>query len=403
MKSIVYRGALIIGLAGVWSLAPAETLEFSGYMRAGTGINTDGGRMTCFQLPGTDYKWRLGNECDYVIEPELGATLHEGDDGSRWGVLLMPSAYSAWGDEDGDLEATFGQAYAYGEDIPQLANGRIWAGRRFYDRVHFGINDFYMENRDGDGVGIEDMELGFAKLSYAFLMDPNQPADNANMTHSLRLTDIETLPGNHLDVYTGYSHNNSTDEADPNIDNDEGLSVGLYHTTRDTLGGDTTVGVQYRDYYAGHPAAQDHDGDLYRLLLQQTGFIEPAATGWDLIAQYRRRDFNGGPVDDWYSLGGRTDTHISGPFRLLFELGHDRLEPDDGEAIHMTKATAALALSAGTSPSSRPTLRLFVTHARWSDEVNDIGSPLTSADDGTSAFAGDTSGTSIGAQVETWW
>ena len=408
MRPILYRGALTIGLLGVWSVVPADTIEFSGYMRAGTGINTDGGRMTCFQLPETDYKWRLGNECDYVIEPELGATLAEGEDGSRWGVLVMPSAWTAWGLEEGDLEATFGQAYAYGENIEALGGGRVWAGRRFYDRVQFGINDYFMENRDGDGAGIEDINVGIGKLSYAFLMDPNQPADNANITHSLRLTEIPTLPGNHLDIYTAYSHNQSTSDADNAIDNDDGISVALYHTTSGTLGGDTIVGIQYRDYHTPdddgvNPAAQDHDGDLYRIHLQQTGFIDAAATQWDLIAQYRLRDFEDGPEDDWYSLGARTDTHITGPFRFLLEVGHDRLNPDEGDNLNMTKATAALALSAGPDAWSRPTVRFFATHAQWNSEVNDAGGPLTWDDDGTTAFADKTSGTSVGAQVETWW
>src|SRR5688572_27621524 len=47
------------------------SLEFAGYARAGVGLAVRGGKQVCFGLAGADAKWRLGNECDYVIEPQF--------------------------------------------------------------------------------------------------------------------------------------------------------------------------------------------------------------------------------------------------------------------------------------------------------------------------------------------
>src|ERR1044071_5394807 len=47
------------------------SIEFAGSPRAGVGLALRGGKEVCFNLPGADTHWRLGNECDYVIEPQF--------------------------------------------------------------------------------------------------------------------------------------------------------------------------------------------------------------------------------------------------------------------------------------------------------------------------------------------
>src|ERR1041384_4608359 len=37
-------------------------IEFGGYARAGVGLAGKGGKQVCFNLPGADTHWRLGNE-----------------------------------------------------------------------------------------------------------------------------------------------------------------------------------------------------------------------------------------------------------------------------------------------------------------------------------------------------
>src|SRR5215831_12201932 len=112
-------------------------LEFAGYARAGVGLNVRGGKEVCFVLNGADTKWRLGNECDYVIEPQFTGRLVQRDDGSSWGVVVMPGLYRTWdgvGPAFNDVPSVFRQIYFFGDNIPELMHGKVWGGRRYYDR-----------------------------------------------------------------------------------------------------------------------------------------------------------------------------------------------------------------------------------------------------------------------------
>jgi len=42
----------------------ARSFEFHGYLRSGYGLNSEGGQQVAFQAPGTDAKYRLGNEAE---------------------------------------------------------------------------------------------------------------------------------------------------------------------------------------------------------------------------------------------------------------------------------------------------------------------------------------------------
>src|SRR5262245_49649829 len=180
MRALV-KCSLVGMLVAVSSAASANpTLEFAGYARAGVGLNARGGQQVCFGLGGADTHWRLGNECDYVIEPQFTGRFVTLEDKSSWGVVVMPALYRTFENPNGpdktffaDLPVEFKQIYFFGENVPILLNGRVWGGKRYYDRLHLDINDQFLEREDGDGAGIEDMDVGLGKLSVAFLMNPN--------------------------------------------------------------------------------------------------------------------------------------------------------------------------------------------------------------------------------------
>ena len=67
--------------------------------------------------------------------------------------------------------------------------------------MQLGINDQFLENNDGNGAGIEDMNLGMAKVSVAFAMDPNNSANDNRFALPIRATGIKTLPNGELSVY----------------------------------------------------------------------------------------------------------------------------------------------------------------------------------------------------------
>jgi maltoporin len=82
-------------------------------------------------------------------------------------------------------------------------------------------------------------------------------------------------------------------------------------------------------------------------------------------------------------------------------VGHDRISPDVGDTRSLTKITLAGAVSGGNTAGSRPTIRLFVTHAVWNEAARQA---FVAGGSRTAEVYGDKkSGTSIGIQGETWW
>lgn len=379
--------------------AQAANVDFSGYMRAGTGVSERGGTQVCFGLPGADTKWRLGNECDYVIEPVFDAKVAEYE-GAGWHVRLMPGLYRAWGQTEfgtDELVARFGQVYAYGDKIAPLANGTVWAGRRFYNRLQTGINDQFLENNDGDGAGIENMDFGFTKASVAFMMNGRGNANNNRFAVPVRLTDIKTVTNGALSVYltpTMQTRSRNQVTNTPVTKEAKGLSVGTYHTLSGTFGGELLLGARYDKL---------GEATTSRVVLQQTGNLG-AGTRFDVVAEYRLASSATGFDSRWTAIGGRTDTHISGPFRVLVELGHDRVKPDGQDLRTMTKLTLAGAISAGKEAWSRPTLRVFVTHAVWNEAARDVlGQNWVNGERLEQVYGDQLHGTTVGVQAETWW
>jgi maltoporin len=159
------------------------------------------------------------------------------------------------------------------------------------------------------------------------------------------------------------------------------------------FGGDTLTGIKY-----------DKRGEVEnaRVVLQQTGRIT-SRVRFDVLGEYRVAS-NAGVHSKWAALGARTDMHIAGPFRALVELGHDRVKPDGAEVRAMTKLTVAGAVSAGNDASSRPTLRVFATHARWNEAARKVlGQNWINGERLQQVYGDRWSGTSVGVQAESWW
>jgi maltoporin len=85
-------------------------------------------------------------------------------------------------------------------------------------------------------------------------------------------------------------------------------------------------------------------------------------------------------------------------------VGHDQVKPDAGETRHMTKFTLAGAVSAGKEAYSRPTIRLFVTHAIWNEAARQVlGQNWVNGERLQQVYGDKKAGTSVGVQAETWW
>lgn len=425
MKRFIQSSLLAAALAAVAAPAAAVELEFNGYFRAGVGLNVAGGGQVCFGLANADTKYRLGNECDYVIEPQFTSKLVKLADKSAWGIVVMPGLYRTYGNLTGfsfsNLPAEFRQIYLFGEDVPALLHGKIWGGRRYYDRLQLGINDQFLENEDGDGAGVENMNVGVGKLSLAFLMNPNDevtsttaPPAAANGVPNVRtfkvtarLTDVTTAANGALQIWLGYyggSHGSiiSGSTTVPTTAPGQMARFSVYHTLSGILGGSNLVGLKGE-------AGRNHL--LGRAVLQQSFFSASLRTGIDFLTEFRmkrdRADPNSPWVNGhWFTIGARTDTQLVGPLRFLLEAGNDYAKAGDAAAQNLTKLTALLAVSAGSDPWSRPTFRLFYTHGFWNKAAQEAGGVYDHWQSGArlkQVYGDRTSGGSFGIQAEAWW
>jgi maltoporin len=368
-------------------------IEMSGYMRIGGGVNAEGSRQVCFGLPGADTKWRLGNECDHVIEPTFDARLASSDD-LQWHLRVMPSSYNSWSgtrSQTGKLNPRFGQAYTYLSGIKVLGDGKFWVGRRFYNRLQLGINDQFLEINDGEGAGLEDMKVGPGRLSAGVVVSPRESAVDTRLAVPIRYEGLKTLPQGDLAVYlTPSVQKRRSAPAPAGVGDSEprGLALGLYQTLNWSASSSTLLGLR-----------RDRTGDETntRFVVQHGGLLPAAATHWDALGEYRLNTKTG--VDSrWFGLGGRTDTHVSGPFRVLVEMGVDHVRPDNAPSRQMGKVTLAGAVSQGVEAGSRPTLRVFVTHAVWNEAAR-----LSLSERLQQVYGNDKAGTSYGMQFESWW
>lgn len=420
-------------VAAFATTATASDIEFHGYTRAGIGLNSNGGSGMCFHLAGADTDYRLGNECDYVIEPNFEITMAKLDDKSSWGFHFMPKVYKRWQPQGGrDLDPLamwVGQVYFFGNNIPWLANGSIWAGRKYWDRLQLGINDQFLENEDSDSFGVENMDLGVAKLSIGFGLgksgcdagsnicgaasttDEVSPdgynLDPANLQSrryriAARLTGIQTFnKDSSLQLWAAYYGQYKNSDA---VEVDSGFRIAAYHNFGLGTAGNLFVGAKYHknDDLSG----MDGNGaglTQWRAFAQYGVAVPSIRTSFDVLAEYRdAKPSEGADIHQkWYTVGARADAQISGPFRFLLEAGYDHVQVEDNDATTLMKISPVIAISAGNDPWSRPTFRLYYTYASWSDPGVLDGWSSQGAQD---AFGADAkSGSSFGVQAEGWW
>lgn len=404
-----------LALAGAFTAAQAVPIDFSGYARGGYGVNTKGGRQTCFSLNGTrniETHYRLGTECDYTLELNLNSTLAKNTDGSEWHINFMLGNWKKWnmkaGQNAGGPSVDFKQAWAYGQNLPMLAGGTIWAGRRFYNRFQLGINDHFITNDDGDGFGVDNINLGGGvKLNAGIVsgeLSGGTAQNNSFMQkYIVSVTDIPTFAGSKLQARLKINSQSKSDLVTSPTTSTEtakregGYQFALIHETPNVLNGTFTAGLRLDK--------TTNTSKSTLLFAQQSGSFGKVA--YDAVTEYKITKYDAtNTKDKWFSIGGRLDTPISGPLRGLAELGYDTVKntADGAKTYNYTHLTLAAAFSSGAESWSRPTVRLYYTYGKWNSAVRDNNAFGWQGDAGTSTVWGQkTSGSAVGAQWEAWW
>jgi len=414
--------------------APTMAVDFTGYARSGIGWTGSGGEQQCFQTTGAQSKYRLGNECETYAELKLGQEVwKEGDKSFYFDTNV---AYSVA--QQNDWEATspaFREANVKGKNlIDALPGSTIWAGKRFYQRHDVHMIDFYYWDISGPGAGLEDVDLGFGKLSFAatrsseaggsYTFSSDRIRDfatsTANDVFDVRLAGLETNTDGVLELGVDYGRANARDDyrLEDGASKDGWMFTAEH--TQSMLKGYNKFVLQYAtdaltSQGKGVPqgTSLNNNGDMYRIL--DHGAIS-LAERWDLmyVAMYQNIDLDNNRGTEWYTVGVRPMYKWTPIMSTLLELGYDNVKSQQaGERNGQYKVTLAQQWQAGDSIWSRPALRLFATYAKWDEKW---GYSKDNAGDLTTFASADSTGNGIltnsrgnndevtfGAQMEIWW
>jgi maltoporin len=402
----------------LWSVE--NSVGTTGYARIQTSLDNEKANV-CFKAPGAGSKYRLGNECETWIELGLydtlrfdnGVILHNqirpvftGPNNHNIEYLQLDEAYS-------ELSAIFDNSVSF------------WIGRRFYERYDSHMNDYFFLNMSGDGVGFRNLDLGAVRLSYSYIfdrLDPSSVVDDEKVlldSHDLRLTiPIErgawTL---FLNQMTLHSKEFNATQSIPKMD---GYALGVLYKdtkiTRELFGmeGENISALFYGKGVAkgaGSVSPYRQERFVDAVLASGRG-IEEAKTWrfinynsfendqWGMISNVvyekrRENDFSS-TEQTWVSVGIRPYWFFHRNGRFLLEEGIDRVKDEMGDQTYtVIKSTVALEAALEKGVWKRPVVRLYYTHADWSENAR--GSV------GGEYYADQRHGDNVGVQFEYWW
>ncbi|WP_395676130.1 maltoporin [Enterobacter sp.] len=421
--------------AGILS-AQAGAVDFKGYARSGIGWTGSGGEQQCFQATGAQSKYRLGNECETYAELKLGQEVwKEGDKSFYFDTNV---AYSV--SQQNDWESTspaFREANVQGKNlIDALPGSTIWAGKRFYQRHDVHMIDFYYWDISGPGAGIENIDLGFGKLSLAATRSSesggsatfadrdalgNRIYDNLvpNDVFDVRLAQMQVNEGGTLEFGVDYGHTNIPDDyyLQPGASKDGWMFTAEH--TQSMLKGFNKFVLQYAtdsmtSNGKGRPegGSINNNGDMWRVL--DHGAIS-LGDSWDLmyVGMYQDINLDNNNGTKWWTVGVRPMYKWTPIMSTLLEVGYDNVKSqktDDTNSQY--KITLAQQWQAGDSIWSRPAIRVFATYAKWDEKWGyangDSGAGYDSgvaySDTSAKTFSrGDSDEWTFGAQMEIWW
>jgi maltoporin len=413
-KKLPVALALAMAFGSAMADPAVDTEGFHGYARVGAGTSSTHGPQSCFGLGGNTMKYRLGNECDAYFE---GGYTHDFAtvDGVTYTGTLWGTAYK--GNSDfGDASVQLAKAYVEAKGLDFLNGGTAWIGKRYYMRPDIHMLDLQYLNLNGTGAGVDRINLGPGKFSYAIFKDNDFNDIDVNTG---RITNTQAAIRQSF-VYQGIPVNvDGTIDAAATLikaqgkdDRHDGWQVSLFHRQAKVLGGSNTFGVQYGvGPGTGIGVGNDRIGasgstllgsDVKRMRVFNDLAIQPTPMfGMEFVALAQRDQSDAGGASTWTTLGVRPAYALTKNFKLQLELGTDRVtSPTGGPAQRLTKITFAPTISAGPGLFDRPELRFFVTYGKWNDAAT---ASVNAANNSGPVYNNNTSGASAGFQVETWW
>lgn len=405
--ALAVTSALVFG-------SSAFAVDFHGYARSGIGWTASGGEQTCFKADGAQSKYRLGNECETYAEIKLGQELWNQDEMSFY--LDTNVAYSV--SQQNDWEATnpaFREMNVQAKNvIKSLPGATLWAGKRFYQRHDVHMIDFYYWDISGPGAGLENVDLGFGKLSFAVTRNTesggsfsfiNNIKDDETFTNNdiydIRLAGLQVNQGGSLELGVTYGRTNTKEGF--SLDEDaskDGVLLTAEHT-QSMMDGFNKFVLQYANdsmtsWNSGHSegASTNNNGDLLRVL--NHGAVK-LHRDWEMmyVAMYQDKDMDNDTGNKWTTVGVRPMYKWTPVMSTLLEVGYDHVNDQaSDENNDLIKVTLAQQWQAGDSIWSRPAFRLFTTYGSSSDWADNSQNQRVRFNQDEVTF---------GAQVEAWW
>jgi maltoporin len=418
-------------------------VDIGGYFRAGYGLDSRGSPLSPFQAPGAGSKYRLGNEAENYGELIIGKNVYLPGafrlsedlrpDGTPSGPiarvqvrLSMSSPYATLGTSSG---TTFGLPEAWasiGNVFAGQPGAKFWAGRRFYRRHDINIINFYFWQMTAGGGGIEDVQLGAAKVALSWMgfgsvsglsdvpaPDPENAAGFSKSTIDLRAYDMPMFGGRAEVGLTFATIRSGLDQSGQKAPSTEGMAFNFVHTLTRFIhpDGANKLSIQY-----GTGPAKTFNAGFESVVLPQGTFIRSEEAGsWrarvteHFIASLSEH-FSLGPAlvfeatdhadgtgrQYWISAGLRPIAHVNQYFSVAMEGGVDWVRDTGAHTSGaLAKLTLAPQISAGNRFTSRPAIRAFVTVASWSEDFR--------GKIGGANYANSLSGLNAGMQMEASW
>ena len=468
-KKTKLAAALVMAFTAQSAMA---AVEFGGYLRSGSGTSTKGGGGTCFRVNGesafntegnsaaVDGAGRLGNQCDTYGEIKLGTTMGDSD-GTKFGVhTLVAYGTSQVANYEGTIPA-FREAYATAEGFGNGAfqKATVWAGNRFYKREDVHIVDLFTLMNVGQGAGVENIDVGFGKFSYALIRygnanyvdttpagtsgqevgrvtlngDPSQSKSD----HDFRLEGLNLGPAGSLSLGTNIIRSTNAGAQAPNNFNGHSEwvkhSIVLFGTVQNSVTLQLAKDAANLDGGA-LSWAQSNSGNGTIGSMKHSGWRVTDAANFEIGDKVNGQAFLGYGKESfpWYGSGANADSdrttfslvarpiyHFTENFGLAVEAGTVRVSGYnlnyDGNPSkttnYLNKLTISPQLSMGSGFYARPVLRAFVSFMNWNRDTTPYGvesgaSACTGRDCSVAVpntFANASSAVTYGVQMEAWW
>lgn len=401
----------------------AIAIDFHGYARSGIGWTGNGGEQKCAKVTGAPSKYRLGNECETYAELKLGQELWK--EGNKSFYFDTNLAYSVSQQKDWeDTKPGFREVNVKATNIIDwLPGSTLWAGKRFYQRHDVHMIDFYYWDISGPGAGLENIDLGFGKLSFAVTRNTEEGGSygwiddksgkgqlTSNDIFDIRLANLPVNAGGTLELGIDYGRANTRkgyhlDKQAPK----DGVMLTAEHT-QSLLGGFNKFVLQYATdamTSSGNGRAEganvNNDGHMLRVL--NHGAIS-ITKKWDLMyaAMYQDIDLDNNNGNTWYTVGVRPMYKWTPIMSTLMEVGYDHVKSQRTKANNdQFKITLAQQWQAGDSIWSRPAIRLFTSYSKWNEKWGYDGN-IAAKDTAAHQFSrGNKDEFTFGAQFEAWW